>query len=338
MLSTNANLKNKTNSKVKQEMNYLNLYYTINELIKSYYIFSRFDPVKANEILERLNRYRLQLVTLAAQRQIFIEQLTIEANASGYKNDVFFTHDDIDSLVSKFIAWLGNGTTISLVHQGTRENLFTRQPVAWQQLMSESQLVATNGQQIPFDLPQEIFLGKSQTLDIGVTNQTSEGLVFVHGANLIDNRENVDQLIAEINGVEFNGMPNIPKPQLIPIQFKFESEDLDSPAVAVDGGDNILSVKNEKSVILTDISCTSLDFKMSLEDKGRNMTIATNVEASGISALVTNQYTGYYPLPYPHLLRAKDRIQLRGLNVSAISSNPTPTNVVQTLVFRGFTI
>lgn len=314
------------------------LYYILNELIKSYHIFSRFDSIKAKAILDQINKYRLQIVMLAAQRQIFIEQLQVVQNTSGYKNDVFFSHDDIDSLVSKFIAYLDEDVTVSLIQQGTRENLYTRQAIAWQQLMSTGQL-ATDAQQIPFDLPQEIFLAKAEALDIGVINQTSaDGAVFVHGCNLVDNKENVDQLINEINIVEFDGRPNIPKPVIVPIQFQFDSGDADTPAVAVDGGKDIYSIKNERSMILTEVCSSTLLCRLSLQDKGRDMLICNDVEVSGFAGEITNQYAGYFPLPYPHLLRAKDRLQLQGVNGSEFSEDTVDADRVQTLAFRGFTI
>lgn len=312
-------------------------YYILNELIKSFHIFNRFDKTKAAAILQRLNEYRLQIVTQAAQRQIFIEQLQVVANASGYKNDIFFTHDDIASLVIKFIADLQNGVTVSLVQEGTRENLFTRQAVAWQQLMSNMQL-ATDGQQIPFDLPQEIFLDKSQTLDIGIIDQTATGQVYVHGANLVDMKENLDELIAEINMLEFDGTPNIPKPQLVPIQFQFNTQAADDAAVAVDGGKDIFSIKSERSVILTDVSVTSPYMRVDLIDKGRDMEICNKVDVTGVAGTFNSQYTVYYPLPYPHLLRAKDRLQLRALNGLTNGNVFVPADTVETICFRGFTI
>lgn len=315
------------------------LYYLINELIKSYHVFCKFDKVKADAILKRINEYRLQLVILAEQRQIFIEQLNVPINASGYKNDLFFTHDDIDSLVIRGIARLDDAVTVSLVQQGTRENLFTRQSVAWQHLFSDVQFLPDNGQQIPFDFPQEIYLEKSQTLDIGITNQTTIGFVFVHGANLKDDlAPNQQALLDEINLIEFDGTPNLPKPQLVPIQFQFANAVLDDPAIAVDGGDQIYSIKSERSVLLTEVSITDPSMRITLIDKGRNQEICNEVEALGVAGLEDNQFTVYYPLPYPHLLRKQDRIQFRALNGSTITGDLTDEDVLQTLCFRGFTI
>jgi len=158
---------------------------------------------------------RLRIAILAEQRQNFVEQLEVKANASGYKNDVFFSRDDIDSLVIKMIAFLETNVNISLTQTGSRRVIFTRQSVAWQQLMSQTQDAADRGQKIPFDFNQEIYLQENETLDIGVTNQTIAGMIFVHGANLKDDPLfSTQDLINEINLIEVDGMPNIPKPNL----------------------------------------------------------------------------------------------------------------------------
>lgn len=314
-------------------------YYLLNELIKSYHVVSVFDARKAAAILEKINAYRLQIAMQAEQRQWFVEQLEVVANASGYTNDIFFTHDDIDSLVIRMIARLDTGTTVSLVQQGTRENLFTRQPVAWQQLMSDVQIAPDTGQQIPFDFPQEIYLEKSQTLDIGVTDQTTAGFVFVHGCNLKDDAApNQRELVKEIGQRELNGKPNLPKPQLVPIQFKFTANTLNNPAVAVNGGDAIYSIKSERSVILTEVSTTSINSRITLIDKGRDQEMCNEVESAGVAGFFTNPFSNWYPLPYPQLLRSQDRIQLRALNGSIISGVRDVADVTQTLCFRGFTI
>lgn len=315
------------------------LYYALNELIKSYHVFCKFDMTRAANILKQINDIRLQIVLLAEQREIFIEQLEVLANASGYKNDVFFTHDDIDSLVIKMIAFLERTVKVSLVQEGTRENIFTRQPVAWQQLMSDVQSGSAVGQQIPFDFPQEIYLQKSETLDIGVINQQTDGNIFVHGANLKDDASpNVAALTKEITGLNFDGHPTLPQPVLVPIQFQFNANTVDAPAVAVDGGDQIYSIKGERSVILTEVSITDTNCRLSLIDKGRDQTICDTVEAQGIAAIDTNSFTSHYPLPYPHILRTKDRIQLKGFNGSIITGDEVDANTIVTLCFRGFTV
>ncbi len=316
------------------------LYYIINELIKSYHVFCKFDKNKAAEILTQINKYRLQIAILADQRQIFIEQLNIPANASGYKQDVFFTHDDIDSLVTRMIGNLVNGTKISLVQQGTRENLFTRQSMDWQQLMSQIQFGTVVGQQIPFDFPQEIYLEKSQTLDIGVTGQTSDGRIFVHGCNLKDDAApNASILAAEIAGLDSDGNPLLPVTQIVPVLFTFPSAVAGTAATAINGGSDIYSIKSDRSVILTEVAVFAANgYKVTLIDKGRDQLICDQVDILGVAGNAHSQYAAYYPLPYPHLLRRQDRIQLKGINGSAITGGTQAADTPVTLAFRGFTI
>lgn len=315
------------------------LYYKLNELIKSYHVFAKFDPEKAAQLLGLMNDVRLNIALIAEQRQIFWQQIEVPANASGYKNDVFFTHDDIDSCIVRMVAFLEQAVTVSLTQQGTRENVFTRQSVQWQQIMSQTQDATSVGQKIPFDFNQEIYLQKSETLDVGVTEQTTDGVIVVHGCNLKDDAApNKKDLLQEINIIEFDGQPNIPKPQLVPILFQFQSGVLDEPATAVDGGKDIFSVKNDRSVILTEVSITTIDCRIDILDAGRNMTLCNQVEASGVAGFFTNQFTTYYPLPYPHLLRSQDRLQFRALDGSNVTGAVADADIVQFLCFRGFTI
>lgn len=315
------------------------LYNRLNELIKSYHVFNVFNKTKAAAILTEINKIRLHIATIADQRDNFIDQLPVAANATGYKNDIFFSRDDIESVVSRAIAFLAEDVTINLIRQGNREQVFTREAVAWQQLFSDVQDATANGQQIPFDFNQEIFLDKNETLNIGVTNQTTAGMIFVHGANLLDaDATNTDKLLEEITAVDMHGNAVLPQMQLVPIQYKFTSASVDTKAVAVDGGLDIFSIKSDQTVILTEVSNTAPDCRLSLTDKGRNQTICTEVESRGIAGTFTNQFSNFFPLPYPQILRKQDRIQLRGLNGSLITSDETAANVIQTLCFRGFTI
>lgn len=315
------------------------MYYILNELIKSYHVFSKFDTAKAADILTKINDYRLQIATLADQREIFYSQVEVPANASGYKNDIFFTRDDIDSLVSKMIAFLELTATVSLTQLGTRENIFTRQSVPWQQLMSDVQDANPRGQQIPFEFTEEIYLGANESLDIGVTNQTVAGMIGVHGCNLKDDyTPNADLIKAEILSFDENGEQKLPRLQIVPIQFKFTVAAADNKAVAIDGSKDIFSVKSNESVILTEVSTTSVNSRISLLDAGRNQEICTEMESLLIAGYYQNQYTTYYPLPYPHMLRRLDRLQLRGLNGSNITGTEDTANEIQTIAFRGFTI
>ncbi len=79
-------------------------------------------------------------------------------------------------------------------------------------------------------------------------------------------------------------------------------------------------------------------FRMSLYDKSRDQTICETVEALGVGGKYTNQYDVYYPLPYPHLLRAQARLQFKGINGSIVSGLHYSANGVGNVCFRGFTI
>lgn len=314
------------------------LYYTLNEMLKTYRVFNSFDKSRAKALLEKINELRLSIALIAEQREIFISQINVQANASGYKNDVFYTSDDIKALISRFVAFLSQTVVISLTQQGIRENIFTRQSVPYQQIFSAVQ-TSNTGQNIPFDLPQEIYLDKSESLDIGVTNQTTNGFIFVHGCNLKDDYSpRIDELKAEINRVDENGNPILPQMALVPIQFVFPSAVLNTKAKAVDGGSQIFSIKNQQTIILHDVSTTSINSRITLIDNARNQEICNEVESLGIAGFYTNQYTVYYPLPYPHILRSLDRLELKALNGSLITGAQDNANDIQTLIGRGWTI
>ncbi len=315
-------------------------YYILNDLIKSYHIFSKFDAAKASDILLKINTYRKQIALLADKRQIFWDQVPVAANATGYKNDVFFSRDDMDSTLIRMLFNLQDTTNITLTQQGTRQQLFTRQNVRWQQIGAAVQS-ALNGCKIPFDFPQEILLEKNQTLDIGVTNQTAAGNVFVHGANLRDtSAAEQNSLQLEIDGKvnPITGEPVLPQFQILPIQFKFTANTLDSPAVAVDGGSNIFSIKSSDSMILTGVTTTARNCRFTLIDRGRNQQICEKIETVGVSGFFTDPEITYYPLPYPHLLRAQDRFQFEALNGSLITGVRDAANTIQTFAFHGYTV
>ncbi len=318
------------------------LYYILAELIKSYHVQCKYDTGLAADTLAKINDYRRQIVTIAEQREIFVDQIDVGA-IGAIKKDVFFTRDDLDSLVVRMIGDLPDNTLVSLVQQGTRQNIFTRNGVAWPMLMSDVQAGTILGSQIPFDFPQEIYLQKSDTLDIGIVDPTDSGdsgFIFVHGANLKDDPASGTQaLFDEINITEFDRTPNIPRTQLVPIQFQFTDKSAGNPAIAVDGGKDIFSTKNERSVILTEVSCNVDSLRVTLIDRGRNQEICETVEMLGIAARSQNPFTSWYPLPYPHLLKAQDRIQFRALNGSSIATaEGEDADVVYTWCFRGFTI
>lgn len=316
----------------------MDLVNTLYDLIKSYHIFKRFDPDTASAILGKIQDLRLQIAILAASRQIFIDQLDVVASASGFPQELFFLHDDIKSVVSRGIAKLDATASLSITKQATREVLFTRESVAWQFVLSDVQQAAT-GQQIPFDFTQEIELDASQALAFKVIGETALGRIFVHGANLTDSPQiNRAALAAYINQVDTQGNPFLPEMQLVPIKFYFSSANAGTAAKAVDGGSQIYSLKNDRPIILTEVSTNQPDCKLSLIDKGRDMTICDTVESYGIAGTLTNPYASFFPLPYPYLLPAQDRIQLKGINGSDISAATVAANTPVTLCFRGFTI
>ena len=314
------------------------VYYILQDLLKSYHVFASVDPSKAMEILAKINSYRLQIATLANRREIFVRQINVPANATGYKNDVFFTDDDIDSLISRMVAYLDDEVNVSLTQLGTRENLFTRQSVPWPFVMSGIPGFS-NGMNQAFDFSEEIYLKKSETLDIGIINQTIDGMVFVHGCNLIDAIPSDETALSqEIYSVDAEGNPNLPQFQVVPIQFQFTAAANDNKAVAVDGGTDIFSIKSDKTVILTHAACNAMNTRLTLFDKARNQEICNEVEAWGVTTDVTDITSSYRPLPYPHILRAQDRLQLRALNGSTITGTHELANTVFTMGFRGFTL
>jgi hypothetical protein len=320
------------------------LYCQLNEMLKTYRAFYIFDKKRAAELLEDINNIRLAIALLAEQRQVFWSQIPVEGQAVNYKNSVNFTSDDIKSLISRLISTLAITTDMTLTQLGTREVLFTRERVAQQQLTSVTQYENAeadnpNGQVIPFDLPQEIFLDKNQSLELGVINQQTDAFIFVHGCNLKDDYSpNVDDIKKEIWSLDEFGRPNLPQPVLVPILFQFPSAAADTAAIAASGGKQIFSVKGGKSVILTDVSTTSRNSRITLIDNGRNQELCSQVESMGIAGFYTNQYTVYYPLPYWHMLRLTDRFEFRAINGSDITGETETANERQTMCFRGWTI
>lgn len=309
----------------------------LKEYIKSYNVFSSYDPVKAGQYLALINDLRLQSASLAEQRQNFYDELIVPGTTAGYQQDISYVRDDINYLVNRFVASLDQTTLISLLHQGVQKIEITRQPVQWQQLMSNIQ-TQTAGQQYPFDLPSEIRMDKNQALLFGVINQTDTGYIFPHGCNLKDDYSPYQPaILEEINKLDYNGNPCIPQPRIVPLLFKFTGG-ADTQAIAADGGNKILTTKLDESVLLMGVSTTSINSRMTIVDRGRNQTWATRVESLGIAGFFTDQYATYYPLPYPHLLRRGDRIEIEVLNGSDITGDPDDADVTQTLAFIGRTI
>lgn len=312
--------------------------YALNELVKSYHIFSSFNEQKGRELLAAINEIRFAAAIRAEQRQIFWRQLTVPANNAGYTNDLFFSSDDVRSIFARFIAYLDQDVTLGVLQEGTREVKFTRERIAWQQLASSVQS-SPNGQAFPFELPQEIFIDRNQTLNFAITNQQQLGYIFAHGANLKDDlAPNRDELAAEIAAKDEFGSPSLPQTVLVPIQFRFPDANFDTQAVAINGANEIYTNKDSRSVILTEVSTTAVNARFTLIDNGRNQLLCDTVEAQGIAGNYTNQFATWYPLPYPHLLRKQDRLQLKAYNGSIITGEQDVADFIFTLCFRGYTI
>lgn len=310
----------------------------IKELLKTYHILNTFDTKRASEALQALNTLRLEIALEAEIRQNFYQQINIAANGTGFVDDYFFARGDIRSLVKRGIASLMQGVLIDLTHQGIRRNVITRESVAWQQLFSDVQTAVDNGQQIPFDLPQEIYLKEQESLNISVEGQTAAGFIIMHGCNLKDDYSpNVAELKAEIETRDFDGELNLPQTQLIPLIYEFSGV-AGTYATDISGNEQIYSVKSDKSTILAGVSTTGLNCRLSLFDEGRNHEFCDLVEMRGIASLDTNPFNAYYPLSYPHLLRKQDRLKIRVLNGSNISATHQEINTPNYLTFHGWTM
>lgn len=309
----------------------------LQELMKSYYTALRYDPSTARDYLANINDIRLQIALTAEVMNIWYEQVNITANSSNFQDTAWFSRNDINYVIRRGIANLINGATLSAVDQGNRQRLVTREPLNWQQLLSQIQFsasgIAAIGQQTLFNFPQELFFQKNETLGLSVENQTSAGNIFYHGADLKESLEKVrrDNIVEEINNY-------LPEPQLVPILFQFPSATVGTPASNPSGGDEIFSTKNDRSVILTHVSSTAFDCRYTITDEARSQLICEEVEALGIAGNFIDPFEVYYALPYPHLLRQGDRLRLRALNGSLITGNEETADALQFLTFKGFSM
>lgn len=300
---------------------------SLREYLKTYYIFRGFDSKKANSILETINEIRLSLAVEAELRQIYWSQIDIRQTAAGYQDNYFFTRGDTDFTVVGGIADLTSTVLISLLHQGARQNVLTRENVKWQALFSDIQRAAPVGQQLPFDFEQELFFERNQSLQIGVTGETGASKrLFLRGCNLKkDNPSNLRDLTQEIEG-------SLPQWQVVPLTFLFPVGSAD--AIDVSGNQDIYSIKSDRTTLLTHVSTSSQAYHASLFDDGRSQQMSERVDIKGIAGMFSNSFTTYYPLPYPHLLRKQDRIKLRASLLAGVSADAQ----LEYLNFWGFTI
>lgn len=302
----------------------------LRELLKSYYIFESVDANKGRDILARINEIRLALAVEAEMRQVYWAQIRMRQNATGFQENYFFTRGDTEFTINGAIANLTSTVLISLLHQGARQNVLTREATRWQMLFSAAQIAAPTGQQIPFDFEQDLYFKSNQSLQIGVTGETSAtGFIFPRGCNVKDdNPFDLKALTEEIEN-------SLPQWQIIPLTFLFPAGQ--NEAIDVAGNQDIYSIKSDRSVLLTHVSASSVSLKLSIFDDGRSQQLCDRVEGRGVAGMFSNSFASYYPLPYPHLLRKQDRMKMRALNGSDISGTTTEDQL-QYLTFSGFAI
>lgn len=304
----------------------------LQEALKSYYIARTYDIGKAADILEQINKTRLDIAIDAEVRKIFYGQTDVPANASGYQQTVQFAKDDIAYIINRGLADLAETATLAATNQGNRQRIITREPVAWQQIFAATQNNVF-GQQTLFDLPQEIFFDENEVLSLAVQGQVDAGFIFYHGCTLNDNLEDARRQDLQ-NEIE----AYLPEPQLVPIMFQFPTNVAGVLAINPSGGSQILSTKNPRSVILTGVSNTASESRITLIDEGRNQIICDRLEARGMASDFENPYTTYYPLPYPHLLRKGDRLRADILNGSLMTGDEMAADTIYYLTFHGYSM
>lgn len=313
----------------------------LQELIKSYTIAQTYSEARARELLTQINKLRLEIALDAEGREIFYDQQIIPfaANAN-WAQSVWYSRNDIEYVLRRAVAQFTANAQIALVNQGSRRSVITRESIGWQSLWSQVQnMTALTGQQKPFNYPQELFFSENESLGITVRGQiTNNAWLVHHGCTLKDTIEDVrvNHLTAEIERYVPNGS------QLVPLTFQFPAAVAGSIATNVSGGEQIMSSKNSQSVILTHFSTNATQCRITLQDTGRNQLIAQDVEMRGIAGDQTNPLAGWYPLPYPHLLRAGDRLRLNAVNGTIIpttaGASVVAANTPVYLVAKGYAV
>jgi hypothetical protein len=301
----------------------------LKELLKSYYIAKTYDANLAQSLLTTINDLRFGIAIDAEQRQIFYGQLTIPAILNDGGQDFWFSKNDQNYTLRRAVASLDNGVTVSLINQGARQKIITREPVAWQELFADifNRSSSPIGQIPLFDFPLEIMLGENEAIGVSLQGTTAAGFIMFHGSVLKERLDtNTEQYIKDAIA------QYLPQPQLIPLLFQFADGNAGTPATNPNGGNDILSVKNDKDTILTSISTTAPSITFSLIDEGRNQVIADNVPIRGCAADFSSSYSSYFDLPYPHLLRKGDRLRLRATNGNDAG------DVIQYVTLSGFSM
>lgn len=306
------------------------------EDVKTYHSMSGY--IDQTELRKRINQQRLAIALDACRRMCFWDTTNIQLGSANETKDYFFSRGDIKSLIKRGIAVLQQDINVSLVHQGIRRNIFTRQSLAWQQLFSTIQNAteSDNGQNLPFDLPAEIYLKENESINIQVTGQEATGFVFWQGCNLVENTVDENDIKTEILSND------LPTSIFVPLVYQFDTAD--GYAVDGQGNSNIFTNKNNVSCILTHVSVAGdstsqgLNCKLSLIDVGRNTEFCDLMEMRGVAGGYLNKYTVYYPLPYPIFLPRQDQLKARILNGSDINGERNSTGVTNYLTFAGITL
>lgn len=301
----------------------------------------------ANKVLSQINTLRLNIAIEAEMREIFWAQVDIPvaANVNTVQNN-WFSKNDRAFLIRRGIAALDAGAQVSLVNQGEKQRTITRESVAWQQLFSSVQSVAL-GQQIPFDLPETLRFGENQSLNVAIQGESTgvgsvpQGYLFLHGATT---KENIDEATIQNLQDEFIDKDGntiyLPETQIVPLLFQFpDGATVGTYATDPNGSENIFSVKSEKSVLLTRVSSSQTLFRIDkLTDEGRNQTLCERIEVQGVASDMTNPFTTFYDLPFPHLLRRGDRLKGIFQDGSILSDGIVEHDVLTYLTFEGITI
>lgn len=325
----------------------------LRELIKSYTIAqtvavasgAKVDVDYANALLDQINQTRLNLAIQAEMRQIFWEQILVpNAAATGTVQNNWFSKNDIAYTIRRGIAALDTKVTVSLVNQGERQRTITRESVCWQQLFSSVQSVGF-GQQIPFDLPETLRFAENQALNIGAQGQTTgwgnNGYIFLHGATT---KENLDEATVRNIKSEFmdeNGNTTyLPETQLVPLIFQFPAGGAGTFATDPNGSENIFTVKSSKSVLLLRVSTSSPNYQIDkLSDEGRGQLLCDRIDVQGVASNMTNEFTTWYDLPFPHLLRRGDRLKANFTNGTVLPQAADVTaDELTYLTFEGITL
>lgn len=299
------------------------------------------DIAAAANMLNAINETRLQLGVAAELGEVFYDQVNIPAAASANTiQSQWYSRNDQSFMIKRGVAKLLQSVQVSLLNQGERQKVITREQVAWQQLFSDVQDTVNVGQQTLLDLPQSLRFRANQALNIAVQGQTSDGFLFLHGqtqkANITD---------ATVNGLRSEFINDegqtiyLPETQVIPMQFQFPEGTQDEYAVDPSGNEEIYTIKNDRSVLITGVSVTSKDFRINkLIDIGRNQQICDRIEVLGVAGFAEDLYTTFYDLPYPHLLRRGNRLKGVFQNHSAITGNDVSADTPVYMAFTGITL